>query len=195
MKMSVERWRNDTDGKTAVLGEKRVPVPLYPLQISHRLAWDRTRASVVRGQQLRTYFVYRYLIINFIPHRKNHAFITKTYRLVCDNAVLKTALTVETHVIGHVASFSLVGTVLTSRGPVVMMTAGFSETAVQSCCLHDSLSQTRATDVWNKNSPRVAIQPNTNTGRGGEAQSFVKLKNVVHILGCQREGATGLIVC
>jgi hypothetical protein len=39
-------------GKTEVLGEKRVTVPLGPSQISHELTWDRTRTSVVRGRRL-----------------------------------------------------------------------------------------------------------------------------------------------
>ena len=43
------RW-NDTDGKTEVLGEKPVPVPLCPPQISHELAWNRTRASEAVNQ-------------------------------------------------------------------------------------------------------------------------------------------------
>jgi hypothetical protein len=34
-------------GKTKVLKEKPVIVPLYPPKTSHELAWDRTRASVV----------------------------------------------------------------------------------------------------------------------------------------------------
>ena len=36
-------------GKTEVLGEKLVPVPLCPPQIPHGLTWNRTRASAVRG--------------------------------------------------------------------------------------------------------------------------------------------------
>ena len=39
-------------GKTEVLGEKPVPVPLCTPQIPHGLTQDRTRASVVRGRQL-----------------------------------------------------------------------------------------------------------------------------------------------
>jgi len=27
-----------------------VPVPLVPLQVTHGMAWDRTRVSVVRGR-------------------------------------------------------------------------------------------------------------------------------------------------
>jgi hypothetical protein len=34
------------------LGEKPVPVPLCPPQISHGLTRDRTRASAVRGRRL-----------------------------------------------------------------------------------------------------------------------------------------------
>jgi hypothetical protein len=41
-----------TQGKTGVLGEKPVPVPLCPLQISHALTWNRTRASAVEGRRL-----------------------------------------------------------------------------------------------------------------------------------------------
>jgi hypothetical protein len=39
-------------GKTEVLTEKIVPVPLCPSQISHQLTWDRTRASAVRCRRL-----------------------------------------------------------------------------------------------------------------------------------------------
>jgi hypothetical protein len=39
-------------GKTEVLGEKPVPVPLCPPQIPHGLIRDRTRASAVRGRRL-----------------------------------------------------------------------------------------------------------------------------------------------
>jgi hypothetical protein len=39
-------------GKTEVLGEKPVPVPLRPQLIPHGLARDRTRASAVRGRRL-----------------------------------------------------------------------------------------------------------------------------------------------
>jgi len=42
---NMEHWWNDIDGKTEVLGEKPVPFPLCPPQISHGLAWDRTQAS------------------------------------------------------------------------------------------------------------------------------------------------------
>jgi len=51
MKLSMEHWRNDTDKEFEVLGEKPVPVPFCPPQISHELAWDRTRASLVTGRQ------------------------------------------------------------------------------------------------------------------------------------------------
>jgi hypothetical protein len=36
-------------GKTEVLGEKSVPVPLCPPQIPHGRTQDRTRTSAVRG--------------------------------------------------------------------------------------------------------------------------------------------------
>jgi hypothetical protein len=39
-------------GKTEELGEKPVPVPLFPPQISHGLTQVRTRASAVRGRRL-----------------------------------------------------------------------------------------------------------------------------------------------
>jgi hypothetical protein len=39
-------------GKTEVLGEKPVPVPLCPPQIPHRLARDLTRAFAVGGRRL-----------------------------------------------------------------------------------------------------------------------------------------------
>jgi hypothetical protein len=39
-------------GKTEVLGEKPVPVPLCPPQIPHLLARDRTRESAVGGRRL-----------------------------------------------------------------------------------------------------------------------------------------------
>jgi hypothetical protein len=42
-------------GKTEVLGEKPVPVPLCPLQIPHGLTRNWSRASVVRGRQLTTW--------------------------------------------------------------------------------------------------------------------------------------------
>jgi hypothetical protein len=41
------RWN-----ETEVLGEKPVPVPLYPPQIPHELTRDRTRASPVGGRRL-----------------------------------------------------------------------------------------------------------------------------------------------
>jgi hypothetical protein len=39
-------------GKTEVLGEKPVPVPLCLPQIPHGLTRDRTRASAVSGRRL-----------------------------------------------------------------------------------------------------------------------------------------------
>jgi hypothetical protein len=39
-------------GKTEVLGEKPVPLPLCPPQIPHGLTRDRTRSSAVRGRRL-----------------------------------------------------------------------------------------------------------------------------------------------
>jgi hypothetical protein len=42
-------------GKTEELGEKPVPVPLYPPQIPHGLTQARTRASAVRSRRLTTW--------------------------------------------------------------------------------------------------------------------------------------------
>jgi hypothetical protein len=39
-------------GENRQLGEKPVPVPLCPPQISHGLTRDRTRASAVNGRRL-----------------------------------------------------------------------------------------------------------------------------------------------
>jgi hypothetical protein len=41
-------------GKNEELGEKPVPVPLCPPQISHGLTQARNRASAVRGRRLTT---------------------------------------------------------------------------------------------------------------------------------------------
>jgi hypothetical protein len=39
--VGMERWWNDTDGKTEVLGKKKlVPMPLCPPQITSRPSWD-----------------------------------------------------------------------------------------------------------------------------------------------------------
>ena len=51
MEMNLEDWWNDTDGGTEILRQKIVTVPLRP-QMSHRLNWDRTRASAMRGRRL-----------------------------------------------------------------------------------------------------------------------------------------------
>ena len=50
----MEHWWNDTDKeKPEVRGEKPVPIPLRPPQISQELTWDRARSSAVRtGDQL-----------------------------------------------------------------------------------------------------------------------------------------------
>jgi len=54
MEWGMEHLWNDTDGgKPEVLGEKTVPVPLSPPQISHWLTWYRTRVSSLRGRPLR----------------------------------------------------------------------------------------------------------------------------------------------
>ena len=43
----MENWWNDSD-RTEVLSETPVRVPLCPLQISHKLAWDPTHASAAK---------------------------------------------------------------------------------------------------------------------------------------------------
>jgi len=44
----VEYWQANAE----VSGDKPVPVPLCPIQISHQLTWNGNRVSVVRGQRL-----------------------------------------------------------------------------------------------------------------------------------------------
>jgi hypothetical protein len=39
-------------GETEVLGEKPFAVPIFSPQISHNLAWNRTRGCAVKGQRL-----------------------------------------------------------------------------------------------------------------------------------------------
>jgi hypothetical protein len=46
-------------GKTEALGEKPVPVPLCPPQISHGPTQNRTRSSTVRGRRLTTWVMAR----------------------------------------------------------------------------------------------------------------------------------------
>jgi hypothetical protein len=56
-------WRATVEwhwqGKPEELGEKPVPVPLCPPQISHGLTRARTRASAVTGRQLTTWAMAR----------------------------------------------------------------------------------------------------------------------------------------
>ena len=61
-------------GKTEVLGEKPVPVPLCPPQIPHGLTRDRTRASAVTGRRLTVWAMARpsfhvYFNLCFKQHR------------------------------------------------------------------------------------------------------------------------------
>jgi hypothetical protein len=44
------RW-NEMGRKTEVFGDKPVPVPLYPSQISHGVTRDRNRTSAVGGRR------------------------------------------------------------------------------------------------------------------------------------------------
>jgi hypothetical protein len=56
-------------GKTEELGDKHVPVPLYPPQISHGLAGQRTRASMA----IRGYAYYKMLklkLSHYTPRRR-----------------------------------------------------------------------------------------------------------------------------
>jgi hypothetical protein len=46
-------------GKTEILGEKPVPMPLCPPQIPHGLTRDRTRARAVRGRRLTAWTMVR----------------------------------------------------------------------------------------------------------------------------------------
>jgi hypothetical protein len=52
--MSVEHLWNLTDqqGKTEVLGEKLIPVPLCPPQIQHGIVWNWARIFMVTGGHL-----------------------------------------------------------------------------------------------------------------------------------------------
>jgi hypothetical protein len=49
-------------GENRQLGEKPVPVPLCPPQVSHGLTWDRTQASAVRGRRLMALHLLPYVI-------------------------------------------------------------------------------------------------------------------------------------
>ena len=45
-------------GKTEVLRDKPVPVPVCPIKTSHGLLWDGTRATAVRGRPLTAWATY-----------------------------------------------------------------------------------------------------------------------------------------
>jgi hypothetical protein len=47
-----EPWWNNIARKTEEVGDKPVPVPLYPPQVPHELTWVQTRASIMKGQLL-----------------------------------------------------------------------------------------------------------------------------------------------
>jgi hypothetical protein len=58
----MELWGNDTErGKPAVCGEKLLPLPLYPIKISHTQAWDRTWVTEVTGRRLSAWVLYTLL--------------------------------------------------------------------------------------------------------------------------------------
>jgi hypothetical protein len=56
-------------GKTEVLGENPVPVPLCPPQIPHGLTWNWTRASAVRGRRLTACLSHGTAILNLSTSR------------------------------------------------------------------------------------------------------------------------------
>jgi len=68
----MEHWWNDTDRGKPTRGEKSDPVSIVHQKSLHRLTWDRTRASAVRGQQLTAWVMvrpqrshcYNYIILN-----------------------------------------------------------------------------------------------------------------------------------
>jgi hypothetical protein len=59
-----EPWWNDIDSEKPKkkLGEKPVPVPLCPPQISHGLTREQTRASAVKGQRLTAWAMARFIL-------------------------------------------------------------------------------------------------------------------------------------
>ena len=48
----MEHWWNVRQGKTGLLGQKPVPVPLVPLRISCALAWDLSLFFGLRGRRI-----------------------------------------------------------------------------------------------------------------------------------------------
>jgi hypothetical protein len=67
----------DWQGKTEVLGEKPVLVPLCPTQIPHGLTRDRTRASAVRGRRLTAWAMARH--VGAITVSRNHSSKSNLY--------------------------------------------------------------------------------------------------------------------
>jgi hypothetical protein len=53
------RWNDILTGENEELGEKPVPVPLFPPQIPHGLSRARKRASAVRGRRLTAWAMVR----------------------------------------------------------------------------------------------------------------------------------------
>jgi len=51
MKMSMEHWWNDRQGKIEELETKPIPVSLCPPQNSNGTPWNRTWTSGMRGRQ------------------------------------------------------------------------------------------------------------------------------------------------
>jgi hypothetical protein len=70
-------------GKTEELGEKPVPVPLCPSQISHGLTRARIRASAVRGRRLTTWDMARpyWLLLNLVVSLVYRASSTRAIRV------------------------------------------------------------------------------------------------------------------
>jgi hypothetical protein len=50
--MSIEHWRDESDGKTEARGGKGIALLLRSPQILHRRDWNRARTPSVTGRQL-----------------------------------------------------------------------------------------------------------------------------------------------
>jgi hypothetical protein len=79
-------------GKTEVLGEKPVPVPLCPPQIPHGLTRDRTRASAVRGRRLTAWAMARPFLNTVLsaPLSNTHSFCFEHPQLLLRDEVSRT---------------------------------------------------------------------------------------------------------
>jgi len=107
-----------------VLGEKPVPLPLYPSHVLHGLTQDQTWASIVRGlnqppepwnrlSEAQQMLLDNYLNTQFVPHRKHNNLYYKdhpfnvAYKTNPLNAELKSlwpfVLVIGNHIIPHVS--------------------------------------------------------------------------------------------